>query len=127
MATTSEAKTLPSKMDHVLSIDDQNDKIKTGMVGTDEEKTKSEGSILATSVLEAHGEYPHYSHSIKPLDGMAENCFLTCVEGQYSEDQYKWLKRKVDRYLLPLMWLCYGIQQTDKYVALVPAYEPSDR
>jgi MFS family permease len=24
------------------------------------------------------------------------------------------LKRKVDRYLLPLMWLCYGIQQTDK-------------
>ncbi|KAH8194464.1 hypothetical protein TruAng_011373 [Truncatella angustata] len=32
----------------------------------------------------------------------------------YSEEQYKKLKRKVDRYLLPLMWLCYGIQQTDK-------------
>ncbi|KAI1404273.1 MFS general substrate transporter [Hypoxylon fuscum] len=33
---------------------------------------------------------------------------------QYTEEQYKALKRKADRYLLPLMWLCYGIQQTDK-------------
>ncbi|OTB02783.1 hypothetical protein M426DRAFT_191565 [Hypoxylon sp. CI-4A] len=33
---------------------------------------------------------------------------------EYSDEQYKTLKRKVDRYLLPLMWLCYGIQQTDK-------------
>ncbi|KAI0549862.1 MFS general substrate transporter [Xylaria curta] len=32
----------------------------------------------------------------------------------YSEEEYKKLKRKIDRYLLPLMWLCYGIQQTDK-------------
>ncbi|KAI1331666.1 MFS general substrate transporter [Xylariaceae sp. FL0255] len=32
----------------------------------------------------------------------------------YSEEQYRKLKRKADRYLLPLMWLCYGIQQTDK-------------
>jgi MFS transporter, ACS family, allantoate permease len=33
---------------------------------------------------------------------------------QYTEEQYRQLKRKIDRYLLPLMWLCYGIQQTDK-------------
>ncbi|EMR66089.1 putative major facilitator superfamily transporter protein [Eutypa lata UCREL1] len=33
---------------------------------------------------------------------------------QYTEEEYKKLKRKIDRYLLPLMWLCYGIQQTDK-------------
>ncbi|KAI1203407.1 MFS general substrate transporter [Nemania serpens] len=32
----------------------------------------------------------------------------------YSDAEYKKLKRKVDRYLLPLMWLCYGIQQIDK-------------
>ncbi|KAI0880641.1 MFS general substrate transporter [Annulohypoxylon maeteangense] len=32
----------------------------------------------------------------------------------YSEEEYRKLKRKADRYLLPLMWLCYGIQQTDK-------------
>lgn len=33
---------------------------------------------------------------------------------EYSEEEYKKLKRKTDKYLLPLMWLCYGIQQTDK-------------
>ena len=33
---------------------------------------------------------------------------------EYTEEQYKALKKKIDRYLLPLMWLCYGIQQTDK-------------
>ncbi|KAI2605721.1 MFS general substrate transporter [Hypoxylon fragiforme] len=33
---------------------------------------------------------------------------------EYTEEQYKQLKKKADRYLLPLMWLCYGIQQTDK-------------
>ncbi|KAI0446935.1 MFS general substrate transporter [Xylaria telfairii] len=33
---------------------------------------------------------------------------------EYSEGEYRKLKRKIDRYLLPLMWLCYGIQQTDK-------------
>ncbi|KAK7912093.1 major facilitator superfamily transporter [Apiospora marii] len=33
---------------------------------------------------------------------------------EYSEEEYKKLKRKIDKYLLPLMWLCYGIQQTDK-------------
>ncbi|KAL1304395.1 hypothetical protein AAFC00_003395 [Neodothiora populina] len=36
------------------------------------------------------------------------------AEGQFSDAQYKKLKRKVDRYILPLMWICYGIQQTDK-------------
>ena len=35
-------------------------------------------------------------------------------ETDYSEAEYKKLLRKVDRYLLPLMWFCYGIQQTDK-------------
>ncbi|KAL1589884.1 hypothetical protein WHR41_01274 [Cladosporium halotolerans] len=35
-------------------------------------------------------------------------------ESDYTEEQYKKLLRKVDRYLLPLMWFCYGVQQTDK-------------
>lgn len=35
-------------------------------------------------------------------------------ESDYTEEQYKKLLRKIDRYLLPLMWFCYGIQQTDK-------------
>lgn len=39
---------------------------------------------------------------------------LVAAEGEYTEEQYKQLRKKIDRYLLPLMWLCYGIQQTDK-------------
>jgi hypothetical protein len=39
---------------------------------------------------------------------------LVAAEGEYTEEQYKRLRTKIDRYLLPLMWLCYGIQQTDK-------------
>lgn len=35
-------------------------------------------------------------------------------ESDYTPEQYKKLLRKIDRYLLPLMWICYGIQQTDK-------------
>ncbi|KAK5711477.1 hypothetical protein LTR17_018413 [Elasticomyces elasticus] len=35
-------------------------------------------------------------------------------ESDYTPEEYKKLLRKIDRYLLPLMWFCYGIQQTDK-------------
>lgn len=35
-------------------------------------------------------------------------------ESDYTPEEYKKLKKKIDRYLLPLMWFCYGIQQTDK-------------
>ncbi|KAI1456089.1 major facilitator superfamily domain-containing protein [Annulohypoxylon moriforme] len=33
---------------------------------------------------------------------------------EYSEAEYRRIRRKADKYLLPLMWICYGIQQTDK-------------
>ncbi|KAL1664346.1 major facilitator superfamily domain-containing protein [Schizophyllum commune] len=36
------------------------------------------------------------------------------IDSEYTKEQYGKLKRKIDWYLLPLMWLCYGIQQTDK-------------
>ncbi|KAL7412641.1 major facilitator superfamily domain-containing protein [Mrakia frigida] len=39
---------------------------------------------------------------------------FTIAEGDYSPEQYKRLVTKIDRYLLPLMWWCYGIQQSDK-------------
>ncbi|KAH7419590.1 major facilitator superfamily domain-containing protein [Cadophora sp. MPI-SDFR-AT-0126] len=35
-------------------------------------------------------------------------------ESDYTPEDYKKLLKKIDRYLLPLMWICYGIQQTDK-------------
>lgn len=33
---------------------------------------------------------------------------------QYSDKEYDHVKRKADRYLLPLMWLCHGLQSIDK-------------
>ncbi|KAI6823896.1 MFS general substrate transporter [Hortaea werneckii] len=35
-------------------------------------------------------------------------------ESDYTPTEYKTLLKKIDRFLLPLMWFCYGIQQTDK-------------
>ncbi|GFZ45616.1 hypothetical protein JCM24511_03344 [Saitozyma sp. JCM 24511] len=43
---------------------------------------------------------------------IAEEAML--AEGEFTEAEYNKLKRKVDFILLPLMWWCYGIQQTDK-------------
>ncbi|KAI1413528.1 MFS general substrate transporter [Hypoxylon sp. FL1857] len=36
------------------------------------------------------------------------------LQSQYTEQEFKRLRRKVDKYLLPLMWLCHGLQQVDK-------------
>ncbi|KAK0468692.1 major facilitator superfamily domain-containing protein [Armillaria novae-zelandiae] len=35
---------------------------------------------------------------------------------EYTPEQYKKLKCKIDRHLLPLMWLCFGLQAADKAV-----------
>ncbi|VUC29999.1 unnamed protein product [Clonostachys rosea] len=35
-------------------------------------------------------------------------------ENEFTEEEYKTLLRKIDYFLLPLMFCCYGIQQTDK-------------
>lgn len=35
-------------------------------------------------------------------------------ESDYTDEDYKKLLKKIDRFLLPLMWFCYGVQQTDK-------------
>ncbi|KAK0471104.1 major facilitator superfamily domain-containing protein, partial [Armillaria novae-zelandiae] len=40
--------------------------------------------------------------------------FTVAIASEYTPEQYKKLRRKMDFYLLPLMWLCYGIQQADK-------------
>ncbi|EIM84644.1 MFS general substrate transporter [Stereum hirsutum FP-91666 SS1] len=51
-----------------------------------------------------------------PLDGedLAVDTAKAATQGQYSEEEFTRLLRKVDRYLLPLMWVCYGVQQADK-------------
>lgn len=45
-----------------------------------------------------------------PLDGedLAVDTAKAATQGQYSEEEFTRLLRKVDRYLLPLMWVCYG-------------------
>lgn len=81
---------IPAEMDDILAGGNHREKQADceKKLGSDSEEVKSEGSVVAASVIEEHG--------------------------QYTEEEYKALKRKIDRYLLPLMWLCYGIQQTDK-------------
>ncbi|KAF4871559.1 putative transporter [Colletotrichum siamense] len=39
---------------------------------------------------------------------------VTTTEMEYTEEDYKKLTRKIDRYLIPTMFFMYGIQQTDK-------------
>ncbi|KAK0434505.1 MFS general substrate transporter [Armillaria borealis] len=41
---------------------------------------------------------------------------LATASAEYTPQQYKKLKRKVDYYLLPLLWLCYGLQDADRAV-----------
>ncbi|KAG7095022.1 hypothetical protein E1B28_005816 [Marasmius oreades] len=50
-------------------------------------------------------------HHVPVLDG---NRHRVLSESDYTEHQYRMLLRKIDRYLLPLMWVAYGVQQVDK-------------
>ncbi|KAJ2979252.1 hypothetical protein NUW58_g7249 [Xylaria curta] len=70
----------------------------------------------ALAVTRDQKNEPGESHVIEMSDKTsAENLEIQPVTAsEYSEEEYKKLKKKIDRYLLPLMWLCYGIQQTDK-------------
>ncbi|KAL3457170.1 MFS general substrate transporter [Aspergillus heterothallicus] len=49
------------------------------------------------------GLQPTASTSLGEMDG-----------SEYTDAQYKKLLRKIDAYLIPMMFFCYGIQQTDK-------------
>ncbi|KAI4863509.1 MFS general substrate transporter [Hypoxylon rubiginosum] len=86
MAATSEITTLPAEMRSTLEIsrDPEKDPEKINDAEISEKSSVAAGEIQGGAVP------------------------------QYTEEQYRKLKRKADRYLLPLMWLCYGVQQTDK-------------
>jgi hypothetical protein len=43
-----------------------------------------------------------------------QDIVLDTVNAKYTESDYKRVLQKIDRILLPLMWLCYGTQQADK-------------
>lgn len=44
----------------------------------------------------------------------AQDVVFDTVNAKYTEADYKRVLRKVDRFLLPFMWLCCGIQSADK-------------
>ncbi|KAI0181020.1 MFS general substrate transporter [Hypoxylon sp. FL1284] len=44
----------------------------------------------------------------------ADKLSIEDIQSQYTEAEYRRLRRKVDRRLLPLMFLCHGLQSVDK-------------
>lgn len=134
MATVSEVTSLPKNVGQVLVEPDIIGGLEKGgeKSWSDEKHTKSEGeeSVSEADVVEDRGKsggtIPD-SHTDIPLHPVALTCTVLLlrnvsdtqlthchISGQYTDEQYKQLKKKIDRWLLPLMWLCYGIQQIDK-------------
>ena len=52
--------------------------------------------------------------TIVPLDVDISNGVVVDITEEFTEAYYKRLRWKIDLWLLPLMWLCYGTQQADK-------------
>ncbi|KAL0581258.1 hypothetical protein V5O48_000741 [Marasmius crinis-equi] len=52
--------------------------------------------------------------SVNTPSSLEGNGHDTLSESDYSEEEYRAMLRKIDRYLLPLMWVAYGVQQADK-------------
>ncbi|KAL6354482.1 hypothetical protein LRP88_11819 [Fusarium phalaenopsidis] len=50
----------------------------------------------------------------KPSDADVQEGIVDDVAVEYSDAYYRKLLWKIDLWLLPLMWICYGTQQTDK-------------
>ncbi|KAF3765793.1 MFS general substrate transporter [Cryphonectria parasitica EP155] len=80
MATVSEVTTLPAEMDAIIDVRDHHQEKRSDVEKSGTDEENSKSGEDALSL------------------------------GQYTEEQYKGLKKKIDRYLLPLMWLCYGIR-----------------
>lgn len=64
-----------------------------------------------TPYASPHDEKANVVSEVEPVPFEDEDVIR---ESDYSPEEYKKLLRKIDRYLLPLMWFCYGVQQTDK-------------
>ncbi|PBK84110.1 MFS general substrate transporter [Armillaria gallica] len=58
-------------------------------------------------------ESPVLKSAELPPDGIP---LAVTTSTEYTPEQYKKLKRKIDWHLLPLMWLCFGLQAADKAV-----------
>lgn len=81
-----------------------------------EKNAREDSRALDTSEKASVAECDAQDVAGANLGSFTSNHYVTnpTLVPEYSEEDYKKLRRKIDRYLLPLMWLCYGIQQTDK-------------
>ncbi|RDW83238.1 MFS general substrate transporter-26 [Coleophoma crateriformis] len=84
------------------------------IVGTQE-------GIVQQTFAHAYDEKPPIHEKSSEKDQSSSDVEVVIVDGEdiikesdYTPEEYKTLLKKIDRYLLPLMWVCYGIQQTDK-------------
>ncbi|KAK0184004.1 major facilitator superfamily domain-containing protein [Armillaria mellea] len=58
-------------------------------------------------------EFPVLKSAGLPLDSVPQAATSSI---EYTPEQYKKLKHKIDWHLLPLMWLCFGLQAADKTI-----------
>ncbi|KAK4064193.1 uncharacterized protein Triagg1_9172 [Trichoderma aggressivum f. europaeum] len=68
----------------------------------DEKQAPPDESTMVTEIVDMHAVT------------RAQDSILDTVNAKYTKDEYKCVLKKIDRILLPLMWLCYGTQQADK-------------
>jgi hypothetical protein len=65
------------------------------------------------------------SHPTDPSigPGKVDDLIIDTVnaETEYTPEQFRKLRWKIDLFLLPLMWVCYGTQQSDKTAVSVQA------
>lgn len=72
------------------------------------------GSNYTSNVDGAKEQTAIDTKTILPLDvDIGEGVIVDATE-EYTEAYYRRLRWKIDLWLLPLMWLCYGTQQADK-------------
>ncbi|KAJ6164220.1 hypothetical protein N7470_002892 [Penicillium chermesinum] len=55
-------------------------------------------------------------YSVDPVHMLGDDVATGDIisSSDYTEDEYKALTNKIDRFLMPMMFFFYGIQQTDK-------------
>lgn len=83
------------------------------MTATGDVRTSGEQVAMADQTSKG-GEKAMIATDLERLPSEKEGEVIDIQESEYSPVEYKKILRKIDRFLLPLMWFCYGIQQTDK-------------
>lgn len=108
MASVAEITTFPADLKPTLEVGKDAGRDPEKSSGTDQ---SDKASVIAGDVQDG---MPRPQWNLESTGAFTSDFPTVPPREEYTEEQYKALKKKIDRYLLPLMWLCYGIQQTDK-------------